>query len=86
MLGMFFFSGFANAGTFKQMPMILPPRQSGGVIGWTGAIAAFGPFIAGMLISSVGAPGFFWGCVVFFIIATTLVWIYYARPNAPFPG
>ena len=29
---------------------------------------------------------FFWGCVVFFAFATALVWIYYARPNAPFPG
>ena len=34
MLVMFFFTGLGNAGTFKQMPMVLPKRQSGGVIGW----------------------------------------------------
>ena len=86
MLIMFFFTGLGNAGTFKQMPMILPKRQAGGVIGWTGAIAAFGPFIVGILLSMMAPAIFFWGCVVFFAFATTLVWIYYARPNAPFPG
>ncbi|MCZ9309010.1 NarK/NasA family nitrate transporter [Corynebacterium uberis] len=86
MLVFFFFTGLGNAGTFKQMPMILPKRQAGGVIGWTGAIAAFGPFIVGVLLTAVTVPAFYWGCVVFFAIATSLVWIYYARPRAPFPG
>ena len=50
MLGVFFFSGVGNASTFKQMPMIFEPRQAGGIIGWTSAMASFGPFIFGMLI------------------------------------
>ena len=29
-LGLFFFSGVGNASTFKQIPMIFPPRQAGG--------------------------------------------------------
>lgn len=86
MLIMFFFTGLGNAGTFKQMPMILPKRQAGGVIGWTGAIGAFGPFVVGVLLSMMAPATFFWGCVVYFAITTVLVWIYYARPNAPFPG
>lgn len=89
MLTMFavaFFSGLSNAGTFKQMPMILPPRQSGGVIGWTGAVAAFGPFIFGVILSMVNAVAFFWGVAIFFGLSAVLTWIYYARPNAPFPG
>jgi NNP family nitrate/nitrite transporter-like MFS transporter len=45
MLLVFFFSGVGNASTFKQMPMIFPPRQAGGVIGWTAAVAAYGPFL-----------------------------------------
>lgn len=45
MLGLFFFSGDGNASTFKQMPMIFPPRQAGGMIGWTSAIAAYGPIL-----------------------------------------
>ena len=86
MLVFFFFTGLGNAGTFKQMPMILPKRQAGGVIGWTGAVGAFGPFIVGIMLSMMAAPTFFWGCVIFFVITTVLVWVYYARPNAPYPG
>lgn len=86
MLIMFFFTGLGNAGTFKQMPMILPKRQAGGVIGWTGAIGAFGPFVVGVLLSLMSPLTFFIGCVVYFAIATCLVWVFYARPNAPFPG
>lgn len=86
MLTMFFFTGLGNAGTFKQMPMVLPKRQSGGVIGWTSAIASFSPFIVGVLLTMMHPATFFWGCVVFFAIATALTWIFYARPGAPYPG
>ena len=50
MLALFFFAGVGNASTFKQMPMIFPPRQAGGVIGWTGAMAAYGPFAVGLML------------------------------------
>lgn len=86
MMIMAVFSGLVNAGSFKQMPMILPKRQAGGVIGWTGAMGAFGPFIVGVLLSMIAPATFFWGCVVFFIIAAVLTWIFYARPGAPYPG
>ena len=59
MLAIFFFAGVGNASTFKQMPMIFERRQAGGVIGWTSAIAAYGPFIFGMLLSFVAPPLFF---------------------------
>ena len=39
-----------------------------------------------MLLSALDPKVFFLGCAVFFAFATTLTWIYYARPNAPFPG
>ena len=86
MLSFFFFAGIGNAGTFKQMPMIMGPRQAGGVIGFTAATAAFGPFIVGVALSMVPAAGFFWGCMVFFAACTVLTWVMYARPKAPFPG
>ncbi len=86
MLGIFLFAGIGNAGTFKQMPMILPPRQAGGVIGWTAAIAAFGPFLVGMALSVIAPQPFFIGCAVYFAACTALTWVVYARPNAPFPG
>ena len=53
MIVIFFFTGVGNASTFKQMPMIFKPRQAGGVIGWTAAIAAYGPFIFGVLLAPV---------------------------------
>jgi len=47
MLGMFFFTGMGNAATFRQYPIIFSKnaRQAAGVIGFTAAIAAYGPFI-----------------------------------------
>lgn len=82
----FFFSGFANAGTFKQMPMIFPPRQAGGAIGWTASIGAFGPFLVGMALSVMAPYAFFVICAVWCAFCTGLAWWYYARPNAPMPS
>lgn len=86
MLVLFFFAGLGNAGTFKQMPMILPPRQAGGVIGWTAAIASFGPFFVGVALTAVAPHAFLVGAAVYFAICTALVWVFYARPHAPYPG
>jgi Nitrate/nitrite transporter len=56
MLAIFLFAGIGNASTFKQMPMIFERRQAGGVIGWTAAIAAFGPFLFGCPASPPSVP------------------------------
>lgn len=90
MLGLFLFAGIGNASTFKQMPMLFPPRQAAGVIGWTGAMAAFGPFACGLLIAQsiafFGSPNaFFWWCAVYFTVCIGLNWFFYARRNAPNP-
>jgi NNP family nitrate/nitrite transporter-like MFS transporter len=90
MIGLFFFAGIGNASTFKQMPMIFPPRQAGGVIGWTAAIAAYGPFIFSVLIAAViSATGdpipFFIGAAVFYAINIGINWWYYRRPGAEKP-
>ena len=86
MLIIFFFAGLANAGTFKQMPMIFPKRQAGGAIGWTSAIAAFGPFIVGMALTVVSPSAFFIIVAVYCVFCTVLAWVFYARPKAPYPG
>lgn len=90
MLGLFLFAGIGNASTFKQMPMLFPPRQAGGVIGWTAAMAAYGPFACAMLIGEsiafFGTPNpFFWWCVIYFSICIALNWWFYARRGAPNP-
>ncbi|PFG34443.1 nitrate/nitrite transporter [Sanguibacter antarcticus] len=82
----FLFAGIGNAGTFKQMPMILPPRQAGGVIGWTSSVAAFGPFLVGMSLSVVAPAAFFTGVAVFCVFCAALTWYFYARPGAPNPS
>ena len=90
MLGLFLFSGIGNASTFKQMPMIFPPRQAGGVIGWTAAIAAYGPFLFsvlfGAVIASTGSPtAFFYGATVFYAINLWINWWFYMRKGAEKP-
>lgn len=93
MLLLFLFTGVGNASTFRQYPTIFAdsPRQSAGVIGWTAAVAAYGPFIFSTLIGSsitkTGSPlPFFYGAVVFFMIATTINWWYYTRKGCEKPS
>lgn len=83
MLLIFLFSGIGNASTFKQMPMIFKPRQAGGVIGWTAAIAAFGPFLFGIGLTAIGVVPFYWIGVAWAVMSVGLTWWRYARPGAP---
>jgi NNP family nitrate/nitrite transporter-like MFS transporter len=90
MLCVFAFSGIGNASTFKQMTMIFPPRQAGGVIGWTAAIAAYGPFLFSVLIAAIiaasGSPRpFFIGIAVFYMVNIGINWWFYLRPGAERP-
>ena len=90
MLGVFFFAGVGNASTFKQMPMLFPPRQAGGVIGWTAAMAAYGPFAAGVMIGFAyawfGTPNaFFYWAAFFFAVCVAINWWFYARKGAEAP-
>lgn len=93
MLGLFLFTGIGNAGTFRQYPIIFGsnPRQAAGVLGWTAAIAAFGPFIfsksIGSNISSSGNANIFFYCLIGFAILGTIVnWYYYQRKGCERPS
>lgn len=92
-LSMFFFTGVGNAGTFRQYPIIFAEnqRQAAGVIGWTAAIAAFGPFIFSKLIgNNISANGsvnqFFIGLILFTILATGVNWWFYNRKGCEKPS
>ncbi len=90
MLTLFFFAGVGNASTFKQMPMLFEPRQAGGVIGFTAAIAAYGPFRFGMLFAASfgtfkSATPVFYGLAAFFAFNVALNWWMYARRGAANP-
>lgn len=98
MLGMFFFSGMGNASTFRQYPLIFAhnPRQGAQVLGWTGAVAAFGPFIFSSLIGETlartAAAGtksawpFFIGAAMFYCLAVVINWFYYSRKGCERPS
>jgi NNP family nitrate/nitrite transporter-like MFS transporter len=93
MLGLFFVTGVGNAATFRQYPIIFGhnPRQAAGVIGFTAAIAAFGPFLFATSVSAVmsatgNANNFFYGLVAFAILATAINWWYYNRPGCERPS
>mgnify|MGYP003586402609 CR=1 FL=1 len=86
MIVIFFFAGVGNASTFKQMPMIFERRQAGGVIGWTAAIAAFGPFVFGLMFALGHPELIFYLGVVTCLIGAWITWWYYARPGAEKPS
>ncbi|HEX9655337.1 MAG TPA: nitrate/nitrite transporter [Bacteroidota bacterium] len=93
MLFIFLLTGIGNASTFRQFPIIFShsARQGAGVIGWTAAIAAYGPFIfatlIGTMITSYGSPIlFFIGIGVYYVIATGINWWYYTRKGCEKPS
>lgn len=93
MLVMFLLSGIGNASTFRQYPVIFAhsPRQGAGVIGWTAAVAAYGPFLFATLIGSTitnygSANGFFYGAAAFYVVATAVNWWYYTRKGCEKPS
>lgn len=99
MLALFFFTGVGNASTFRQYPVIFAknPRQGAQVLGWTGAVAAYGPFLFSTVIGAVisassagggvkSAAGFFVGAVVFYAIAVAINWFYYVRKGCERPS
>ncbi|MEG0925228.1 MULTISPECIES: MFS transporter [Chryseobacterium] len=91
-LCIFFFTGIGNAATFKQYPVIFSksPRKAAGVIGWTAAVAAFGPFVFNVLINqsriiSGDARLFFWFLIAGCVMATSVNWYFYVRKGCERP-
>ena len=92
MLAIFFFAGIGNASTFRQIPMIFAcnPRQGAGVLGWTAAVAAYGPFIFATLIGASisnfhSAKYFFYGAIAFYAVSFAINYWYYLRPGGERP-
>ncbi len=85
MVGVFAFAGIGNASTFKQIPMLFDKVKSAGVIGWTAAIAAYGPFLFSVMIAAFTPKVFFYILTAFCAANVGLNWWYFARKNAPNP-
>ncbi len=90
MIALFFFAGMGNASTFKQIPMIFDPRKASGVIGWTAAVAAFGPFIFNASIATINGSTesmklFFYICAAFYVVNALLNWHFYTKKGCEKP-
>jgi NNP family nitrate/nitrite transporter-like MFS transporter len=79
-------SGIGNGSTFRSVGFIFDRQQAGPVLGWTSAVAAYGAFIAPVLIGQqikAGTPQYaFYGFAVFYAACLVLNWWFYLRPGA----
>ena len=83
---LFFASGIGNGSTFRTIGVIFDRAQAGPVLGWTSAVAAYGAFIAPVLIGQyikAGTPQIaFYGFAVFYALCLVLNWWFYLRKGA----
>ena len=89
MLWIFLMAGIGNFATFRQYPIVYAysPRMGAQILGWTGAWAAYGPFVFSSLIGGSitkygSAIPFFWGAAAFYLIGSIINWWYYTKPGA----
>ncbi|MBS0611574.1 MAG: NarK/NasA family nitrate transporter [Proteobacteria bacterium] len=83
---LFFCSGIGNGSTFRTIGVIFDQQKAGPVLGWTSAVAAYGAFIAPVVIGDQiqhGTPQLaMYGFAVFYSLCLVLNWWFYLRGNA----
>ena len=79
-------SGIGNGSTFRTIGVIFDRQQAGPVLGWTSAIAAYGAFIApvviGAQIKAATPENAMYGFAVFYALCLILNWWFYLRAGA----
>jgi MFS transporter, NNP family, nitrate/nitrite transporter len=79
-------TGIGNGSTFRTIGVIFDRQQAGPVLGWTSAAAAYGAFIAPVVIGAqikAGTPEYsMYGFAVFYAVCLVLNWWFYLRKNA----
>ena len=79
-------SGIGNGSTFRSIGFIFDRQQAGPVLGWTSAIAAYGAFIAPVVIGSeikAGTPqNAMYGFAIFYALCLILNWWFYLRTGS----
>jgi len=79
-------SGIGNGSTFRTIGVIFDRQQAGPVLGWTSAIAAYGAFIAPVVIGAqikAGTPeNAMYGFAIFYALCLVLNWWFYLRRGA----
>ena len=85
-VALFAASGIGNGSTFRTIGVIFDRAQAGPVLGWTSAVAAYGAFIAPVLIGQyikAGTPQLaFYGFAVFYALCLVLNWWFYLRSGS----
>ena len=83
---LFFASGIGNGSTFRTIGVIFDRAQAGPVLGWTSAVAAYGAFIAPIVIGDqikAGTPQVaMYGFAAFYAVCLLLNWWFYLRAGA----
>lgn len=83
---LFFASGIGNGSTFRTIGVVFDRQQAGPALGWTSAVAAYGAFVAPVVIGDQikrGTPELaFYGFAVFYALCLVLNWWFYLRKNA----
>jgi NNP family nitrate/nitrite transporter-like MFS transporter len=83
---LFLASGIGNGSTFRTIGVIFDRQQAGPVLGWTSAVAAYGAFIAPVVIGAqikAATPQYaMYGFAVFYALCLVLNWWFYLRKNA----
>lgn len=79
-------SGIGNGSTFRTIGVIFDRTQAGPVLGWTSAVAAYGAFIAPVVIGAqikAGTPEMaMYGFAIFYALCLALNWWFYLRADA----
>ena len=79
-------SGIGNGSTFRTIGVIFDRSQAGPVLGWTSAIAAYGAFIAPVVIGAqikAGTPQIaMYGFAAFYALCLVLNWWFYLRAGS----
>ncbi len=83
---LFMASGIGNGSTFRSVGFIFDREQAGPALGWTSAVAAYGAFIAPVVIGAqikAGTPQFaMYGFAAFYAVCLVINWWFYLRKNA----
>jgi NNP family nitrate/nitrite transporter-like MFS transporter len=79
-------SGLGNGSTFRTVGVIFDRLQAGPVLGWTSAVAAYGAFIAPVVIGAqvkAGTPeNAMYGFAIFYALCLILNWWFYLRSSS----
>jgi NNP family nitrate/nitrite transporter-like MFS transporter len=79
-------SGIGNGSTFRTIGVIFDRAQAGPVLGWTSAVAAYGAFVAPVVIGDqikAGTPEIaMYAFAAFYALCLVLNWWFYLRAGA----